>query len=227
MVPRQESEMADMRGRFGNARIRGIAIAGVALLAAALYVTLDGGRNGADAAACAGAAVTAKNLDPLIGGEVAAFQIARAPQKLDALSFTDPQGRPTTLAAYAGKVTLLNIWATWCAPCRQEMPALDRLQAALGGADFSVVPVSIDTRGAERPAQFFQSVGVKNLPLNTDASTKIFEELKSRSLALGLPVTVLLDRKGCQLGHINGPAEWDSPDGRALIEAALKAAAPA
>ena len=213
--------MADRRSRFGNARLRGVAIAGVALLAMGIYVTLDARRNGAGAAACSGAASAAQKLDPLVGGEVAAFQIARTPQKLDELAFTAPNGRPTTLASYSGKVTLLNLWATWCAPCRQEMPALDRLQAALGGDDFTVVPVSIDTAGPERPAQFLQSVGNKNLPLNVDPSTKIFEELKSRSLALGLPVTILLDRNGCHLGHMNGPAEWDSPEGRRLIEAAI------
>lgn len=218
--------MADRRSRFGSARLRGVAIAGAALLATGIYVTLDARRNGADAAACSGAASAAEKLDPLVGGEVAAFQIARTPQKLDGLSFNAPDGRPTTLASYSGKVTLLNLWATWCAPCRQEMPALDRLQAALGGEGFTVVPVSIDTAGPERPAQFLQSIGTQHLPLNLDPSTKIFEDLKSRSLALGLPVTVLLDRNGCHLGHMNGPAEWDSPEARRLIEAAIAARAP-
>lgn len=213
--------MADRRSRFGSARLRGVAIAGAALLATGIYVTLDARRNGADAAACSGAASVAAKLDPLVGGEVAAFQIARTPQKLDGLSFTAADGRPTTLASYSGKVTLLNLWATWCAPCRQEMPALDRLQAALGGESFTVVPVSIDTGDPERPAKFLESIGTKNLPLNVDASTRIFEDLKRRSLALGLPVTVLLDRNGCHLGHMNGPAEWDSPEARRLIEAAI------
>jgi thiol-disulfide isomerase/thioredoxin len=218
--------MAERQSRIGKARFRGLAIAGAALVAAGIYVTVDAQRNGADAAACAQSVAAAQALDPFVGGEVAAFQIARAPQKLDLLAFTSPDGRPTTLAAYSGKVTLLNLWATWCAPCREEMPALDRLQAALGGADFAVVPVSIDTRGLGRPAQFLESIGVKHLPLNIDASTDIFEDLKSRSLALGLPVTVLLDREGCHLGHMNGPAEWDSPDGRRLIEAAVSAGRP-
>ena len=129
-----------------------------------------------------------------------------------------------TLAAFKGKVALVNLWATWCAPCRQEMPALDRLQAALGGDDFAVVPVSIDIGGRDRPAAFLKQIGVKNLPLYTDRTTEIFEGLKTRGLAIGLPVTVLLDRNGCRLGHINGPAEWDSEDGKRLIEAAIEAA---
>lgn len=207
--------------RIGKAQARGAAVALAVALAAAIYVTLDAGGNGADAAACSAARPQAEALDPLVGGEVAAFQIARAPEKLSDLAFSGPDGQPLTLAAFAGKVTLLNVWATWCAPCRQEMPALDRLQAALGGDAFSVVPVSIDTGAPERPAEFLRSVGVQSLPLYTDRSTAIFSELKSRSLALGLPVTILLDRNGCRLGHMNGPAEWDSEDGKRLIEAAI------
>ena len=210
--------------RIGKAQARGAAVAVAVALAAAIYVTLDAGGNGADAAACAAARPQAEALDPLVGGEVAAFQIARAPEKLSGLAFSGPDGQPLTLADFAGKVTLLNVWATWCAPCRQEMPALDRLQAALGGDDFSVVPVSIDTGGPERPTEFLKDVGVENLPLYTDRSTAIFAELKSRSLALGLPVTILVDRNGCRLGHMNGPAEWDSEEGKRLIEAAVKAA---
>ena len=129
-----------------------------------------------------------------------------------------------TLAAFQGKVALVNLWATLCAPCRREMPALDRLQAALGGDDFVVVPISIDTADPARPAAFLEEIGTKNLPLYTDRTTRIFEELKAKSLAVGLPVTLLLDRNGCRLGHINGPAEWDSEDGKRLIEAAIKGA---
>ena len=118
-------------------------------------------------------------------------------------------------------MALVNLWATWCGPCRREMPALDRLEAALGGDDFAVVPISIDTGGRDRPAQFLEETGVAHLPLYTDSSTEIFEALKTRGLAIGLPVTVLIDRAGCRLGHMNGPAEWDSEDAHALIEAAI------
>ena len=97
----------------------------------------------------------------------------------------------------------------------------EAVEAALGGGDFSVVPISIDTGDAERPAAFLNEIGVKNLPLYTDRSTRIFEELKAKGIAVGLPVTVLLNRNGCWLGHINGPAEWDSEDGKKLIGAAI------
>ncbi len=204
---------------------RGAAVAIVAALFAAVYVTLGEQRNGSDSAICAAARSLAAALDPLAVGELAAFQVAKEPEELSELAFAGADGEPMTLAAFEGRLALVNLWATWCGPCRQEMPALDRLQAALGGEDFAVVPVSIDTGDRDRPAQFLQSVGVEHLPLYTDRTTKIFEALKGRGLAVGLPFTVLLYRDGCRLGHINGPAEWDSEDGRRLIEAAVDGSA--
>lgn len=199
----------------------GAAAAALAAVLAGVYVTLQDQGNGGDHAACAATEPLAASLDPLIGGEVAAFRVAKEPEKLSELAFNDTDGEGTTLAAYEGRITLVNLWATWCAPCRREMPALDRLQTALGGEDFAVVPISVDTGERERAAQFLEGISVQNLPLYTDPSTKIFEALKVRGLAVGLPVTVLLDRNGCRLGHMNGPAEWDSEDAQKLIEAAI------
>ena len=214
--------MAETQSRFRTGRIAGAATATAVAVFAVLYVSLaEEGNRGA--AACEGAEARAAALDPLIGGEVAAFQVAETPQLLSDLTFTGAEGQPRSLADFSGQVTLLNLWATWCAPCRREMPALDRLQAAQGGAAFAVVPVSIDTGGRERPAEFLASIGVENLPLYTDSSTEIFNELKQRGLAVGLPVTVLVDENGCHLGHMNGPAEWDSAEGQRLIEAAVGA----
>jgi thiol-disulfide isomerase/thioredoxin len=214
--------MPEGQKRFvSNARIGAAGIAVAAALLAAIYVTLAGEGNGGVAAECIPAKAGAAALDPLVGGEVAAFQLARKPEKLSALAFAGADGTPMTLAAFQGKVALVNLWATWCGPCRKEMPALDRLQAALGGDDFSVVPISIDIGDPERPKAFLDEIGVKNLPLYTDRTTKIFDEVKTRGLAVGLPVTFLLDRNGCRLGHVNGPAEWDSEDGKRLIEAAI------
>ena len=181
-----------------NSRLTAAVAAVGAAFLAAVYVTLAGQGNGGVAAECQPAEAAAAALDPLVGGELAAFTIARQPEKLSDLEFT-------------------------CAPGRKEMPSLDRLQAALGGDDFEVVPISIDTGDPQRPGAFLQEIGVKNLPLNTDRTTRIFEELKAKGIAVGLPVTVLLDRKGCHLGHINGPAEWDSEDGKRLIERAIAA----
>lgn len=203
---------------------RGVAAAAVVAVVAGIYVTLGDQGNGGGDAFCAAAAPRAAALDPFAHGEVAAFQIAKEPEKLSDLAFIDADGEPTTLAAFEGRVALVNLWATWCGPCRREMPALDRLETALGGKDFSVVPISIDTGERDRAAQFLESIGVENLPLYTDPSTKIFEALKIRGLAIGLPVTVLIDRDGCRLGHMNGPAEWDSEDAQKLIEAATAGA---
>jgi thiol-disulfide isomerase/thioredoxin len=216
--------MAERRNLTAAAWAGAGAAVGAALFAA-VYLTLDGEGNGGRDAACAVAEPLAAALDPLVFGEVAAFQVASAPQALSDLAFAGSAGEPMTLAAFKGKVALLNLWATWCAPCRNEMPALDRLQAALGGDDFAVVPVSIDTGEPDRPREFLRSVGVSHLPLYTDRSTDIFEALKQRGLAVGLPFTVLLDREGCHLGHMNGPAEWDSAEGRRLIEAAIAGSA--
>jgi thiol-disulfide isomerase/thioredoxin len=213
--------MAERRSSFRKTWRRAAAAAVIVAIFAAVYVTREGQGNGADAAACAGVAARAAALEPLAAGELAAFQPAKEPQKIAGLSFTGADGKPLTLSDFQGRVALVNLWATWCAPCREEMPSLDNLQAALGGEDFAVVPISIDTTGPDRPAEFLKSIGVKNLPLYTDPTTKAFEALKSRGLAVGLPVTVLLDADGCRLGHINGPAAWDSEDGRKLIEAAI------
>jgi hypothetical protein len=104
------------------------------------------------------------------------------------------------------------------------MPALDRLQAELGGATFAVLPINIDTGDAGKPRAFLDGIGIENLPLNTDPDMASFETLKKRGLALGLPVTALIDKNACLVGHMNGPAEWDSDDAKALIKAAIAAA---
>lgn len=213
--------MARRRKSIGKTWRRGAAIAVVAGLVAAVYVSLDRQGNAGADAACAATAPRAAALDPLVGGEVAAFRIAKEPEQLSGLAFNDADGNPTTLAAFEGQVALVNLWATWCAPCRREMPSLDRLQAVRGGEDFAVVPISVDASPRERSEQFLESVGVERLPLYTDATGKIFDELKGRGLAVGLPVTLLLDRNGCRLGVINGPAEWDSDDALKLIQAAI------
>ena len=172
---------------------------------------------------CAADTATIKaNIGDLATGEVAAFQVAREVQNLSALAFNDEAGQPSSLAAHSGRVLLINLWATWCAPCRREMPALDRLQADLGSGDeFRVVPVNIDTGAKEKAAAFLESIDVKNLPLYRDPTTDIFQELKKRGFGIGLPVSILVDKSGCLLGHLAGPAEWDSDDAKALIRKAM------
>jgi thiol-disulfide isomerase/thioredoxin len=153
---------------------------------------------------------------------VAALAVAKQSKPVTPLAFSGPDGQPLTLDAFKGRVVLLNLWATWCAPCRQEMPALDRLEVKLGGKDFQVVAVNIDTTRPERPKAFLNDVGVKALAYYSDAKADVFYRLKQAGKVVGLPTTILIDRNGCEIGTLAGPALWDSPDGVALIEAAAK-----
>ncbi len=200
------------------------AVAGVLAGAVAVYVRESADGNGATAEAgvdCAGAVATAARLDPLAKGQVAAFRPADRPDLVRNLAFQAPDGSATSLAAFAGKTVLVNLWATWCVPCRAEMPALDRLEAALGSDTFSVVAVNVDQNTPERARAFLGEIGVSRLAFYADPTFAIFNELKKRGLALGLPTTILVDGKGCRIGGIEGPAEWDSEDAKALIKAAI------
>lgn len=176
----------------------------------------------ADAGQCAAAVETAKAITPLVKGEIAAFSPATAPKPLPALAFLDAEGKPTGLAARGRRLALVNLWATWCAPCRKEMPALDRLQGELGGDDFEVVAINLDARNPEKPIAFLKEIGVKNLAYFADAPGKTFQALRSVGRGFGLPTTLLVDGKGCEIGFLAGPADWGGPEAVALIKAALE-----
>ena len=154
-------------------------------------------------------------------GEVAAVKVAEEPLRLPNLAFTDATGTPITLGDLRGRTVLLNLWATWCVPCRKEMPTLDSLEAELGGPRFEVVAVNIDTRDPAKPKQFLSEIGVKKLAYFADPTAKIFQDLKAIGRAFGMPTTVLVDGKGCEIATIAGPAEWASDDAVKLIKAAL------
>ena len=130
------------------------------------------------------------------------------PKAMPELRFVDGAGRALSLADFRGKVVLLNIWATWCAPCREEMPALDRLQAQMGGARFQVVALSVDLQGAPIARKFYGEFGIKALPLYIDPTAKAAFVLD----AAGLPATLLVDRAGREVGRHLGPVKWDSPE---------------
>ncbi len=175
--------------------------------------------SGPDDAACAAKQGLADAAGAAARGEVAAMLAASPPRSLKTLSFNAPDGTPMTLADLSGRTVLLNLWATWCAPCREEMPALNRLQTEEGGADFEVVAINVDTGTDEKPKRFLDETRVDALGFYRDATMGVFNEMKRRGLALGLPVTALIDGDGCMLAHMNGPAEWASDDARALIAA--------
>ena len=142
------------------------------------------------------------------------FVMSEAPKPVPELNFTDGESHARTLADFKGKVILLNIWATWCVPCRKEMPTLDRLQAALGGTDFEVVPLSIDRKGMEVVNKFYDEIGIQHLSRFVDSGNEAFQKLA----IVGVPTTLLIDRQGRELGRLIGPSEWDSPDMIAFLK---------
>ena len=182
-------------------------------------------RNATGDSACASAVELSHRLAPLAHGEVAALTMATAPLRLPDLTFEDADGKPRKLSEWRGHTVLVNLWATWCVPCRKEMPALDRLQTKLGGKDFEVVAINIDARDPEKPKNFLKEAQLTRLNYFSDGKAKVFQDLKSIGRALGMPTSVLVDGQGCEIATIAGPAEWDSDDAVKLITAAIKPAA--
>ncbi len=214
-----------MAGNTTKSPLMLIAVAGLIGLAAGaaiLYVRGLPSGNGQQAAdsICAAKGGLAEMVAGAAKGDVAALLPAKAPEPMGELAFEDAAGKPTTLATHAGKALLVNLWATWCVPCRQEMPALDRLQQTLGSSDFEVVAINIDTARLERPKAFLNEINVKNLQYYADPSADVFQVLKRAGKVIGLPTTILIGPDGCEIGTMAGPAEWDSEDAKALINAA-------
>src|SRR5215467_4209411 len=172
--------------------------------------------------ACRAAVATAQKIAPFAHGEVAALTMATTPLKLPDLAFEDGNGQPKKLSDWRGKTVLVNLWATWCVPCRREMPALDSLQEKLKGPNFEVVAINIDTRDPEKPRKFLDDTKLTRLGYFNDQKAKVFQDLKGIGRALGMPTSVLVDGHGCEIGTIAGPAQWDSEDAVKLIQAAVK-----
>jgi thiol-disulfide isomerase/thioredoxin len=192
--------------------------AGLVILAAITgYYLYEAAGRKAGPAETAPVAVQSGLSKDLAKGALAAFLIHTEPKPLPDLAFQDGAGKPVKLSDWKGRVVLLNLWATWCAPCREEMPDLSKLQQELGSDQFEVVAISVDRKGAEASAVFLKDTGVDNLKLYIEPSTKIVNDLKSA----GLPATLLIDRQGRELGRILGPADWASPEAVALVKAAL------
>ena len=177
-------------------------------------------RNATGDSACRPAVDVARKIAPLAHGELAALTMATVPLRLPDLAFQDADGKPRKLSEWRGKTVLVNLWATWCVPCRKEMPALEGLQTKLGGANFEVVAINIDTRDPERPKNFLKEANLTRLNYFSDQKAKAFQDLKQIGRALGMPTSVLVDGQGCEIGTIAGPAEWGSEDAIKLITAA-------
>ena len=178
---------------------------------------LDGGE------AASGAGPGSASDSPLAGlnkGPMAAFLVRPKPLELADFSFEADGGGSKSLEDWRGKVVLLNLWATWCVPCREEMPALNALQREAGSDRFEVIAVNVDTGDDTKPKKFLAETGIDTLGYYRDNTLALFNDLKKRGLALGLPVTLLIDAEGCLLAHMNGPANWASEDARKLKDAA-------
>ena len=204
MSASQDTARSHARKRLALVVVGGIA--GVAVGLAGIYGIGRLARNGGQDQACVPAVDMAKRLSPLMKGEVAALTPASAAKRLPNLAFKDATGQQKTLSDWKNRTILLNLWATWCVPCRKEMPALEALQDKLGGPDFEVVTVNIDTRDTEKPKAWLKDVHVEKLAYYADSSAKVFQDLKEIGKAFGMPTTILIDGAGCEVATLAGPA---------------------
>ena len=209
---------------YARKRLALIVFGGVAGVAVGLGGVYGIGRLAGNApveAACKPAVEIARRMAPFARGEVAAVAVTNTPKTVPSLAFKDGGGAEKTLTDWRGRTVLFNLWATWCVPCRKEMPALDALQAQLGGPAFEVVSVNIDTRDPDKPKAWLKEVGIDRLAYYADNSAKVFQDLKAVGKAFGMPTTLIVDRNGCELAYLAGPAEWASEDALKLVRAAL------
>ncbi|MEN2977017.1 TlpA disulfide reductase family protein [Tistrella bauzanensis] len=159
----------------------------------------------------------------LARGSLAKLAVHDTPKPLPDLPMTRLDGSPVGLDAYRGRVVLLNLWATWCAPCIEEMPALLRLQTSRGGPDFTVLAVAADQGGAAVVAPFLDRLQLTGLDVTIDKSMKTLGALQ----VAGLPTTLIIDRQGREVARLVGIAHWDEPEGVALIDAVAALGQPA
>ena len=150
------------------------------------------------------------------------FRAHAAPSAMPELVFEDGQGARRTLAGFKDRVVLLNVWATWCVPCREEMPGLDRLQQKLGGPGFEVLALSIDAGGAAAVKQFYAEIGIRSLATYVDPASRAMGALG----LIGIPTTLLIDRQGREIGRRTGPAQWDGVEAVRMIEGHLNGTKP-
>ena len=202
------------RGVIGTTALALLLVAGGAVL----YVNRSGAGN-SGTGRCAVDRDLAATLDKAAQGEVAAVAPLETPFDVSSIAFKDADGKAGSLKDFAGRAMLVNLWATWCVPCRQEMPALDALQTKAAGDTFAVVPINVDLGSADKPKAFYAAEKLTALPFYQDGTMGVFNDLKFKGLAFGLPVSMLVGADGCARASVNGPAEWASPDAIRLIDA--------
>jgi thiol-disulfide isomerase/thioredoxin len=211
-------------GKTGNSvKLLLVAVAVIAGLAILYGMNAGGGKDGADklASVCQASKVVSAKIAPLAVDKLAALAVPRQPKPAVNIGFDGPDSMRLTLDNFKGKTILLNLWATWCVPCRAEMPELDQLQKSLGGPDFEVVAVNIDTARLDRRKIFLDSIGIKHLAFYADSQAESFQTLKQAGKVLGLPATFLIDARGCEIGRMAGPAAWASDQAIKLIRTAI------
>ncbi|MGY9047294.1 hypothetical protein P775_07595 [Puniceibacterium antarcticum] len=150
-------------------------------------------------------------------GDMKKMNFHSEPTAVGTSEFTTFDGEPLSLADYQGKWVLVNFWATWCAPCRHEMPMLSELQTELGGDDFEVLTIATGRNPQTAMQKFFDEIGVSNLPLNRDPKSELAREMA----VLGLPITVILNPEGQEVGRLQGDAEWSSDSAKAMLQALI------
>jgi thiol-disulfide isomerase/thioredoxin len=177
------------------------------------------------ATGCPAQPEAAARIDAAAVGQLAAMNGTGGGRGFADMAFQDADGQPVTIGTFAGKTLLVNFWASWCVPCREEMPELDALAARHNSDAFMVLPINLDVGagGIEKARDFLAEGNWPNLPLYADPSFRVFDRLKTEAVAIGLPATILLDARGCELAVLQGPASWDSADGDNVIEALLGA----
>jgi thiol-disulfide isomerase/thioredoxin len=156
-------------------------------------------------------------LNALREGDMRKLTIHSTPQRGSEVPFQSADGAAMTLDAYAGQHVVLNFWATWCAPCRKEMPELAKLQDALGGEAFQVVTVATGRNSDEGMRRFFEEIGVDNLPLHKDPQQALARDMG----VLGLPITVILNPQGQEVARLQGDADWSSDSAMAIVTALM------
>ena len=188
-----------------------MALAFGAIAAIAFIMLRDPATTGASADMSAAAA--------LRDGDMKKLNFHPAPRPTSEKTFVTPDGSDVSLADYRGKVVLLNFWATWCAPCRKEMPMLEEIARDFGGEDFAVVTLATGRNAPPAIAAFFEEIGVESLPQYRDPQQEIAREMA----VLGLPVSVLIDREGREIARMTGDADWSGASARAILTEVIAA----
>jgi thiol-disulfide isomerase/thioredoxin len=208
--------------RPAKLQLRRVLVLALVSAAIALAITLWLSNAAAPVASeCPVQADAAAKLDAAALGQLAALTGTGQGRSYKDLAFQDSAGKPLTVAAFAGKKLLINFWASWCVPCREEMPALNALAEKYNSESFLVLPVNTGETDVEKARTFLAAGDWANLPLYTDPGFAIIERLKTSAVSAGLPASVLVDENGCELAVLQGPAAWDSADGHKVIEALL------